>query len=129
MMRRSRFVRGMCLLLCALVCLSGLVGCTAALPEEPDISAPTDTPAENIPAALNEYDFTLPWYRNEGFNPYLTTNSLTLQLADLLFEKLVVIDPNGKLEYRAVRSVTMDGLTVTLRVDPACRYADGSAAL
>lgn len=128
MMRRSRFVRGMCLLLCALVCLSGLVGCTAALPKEPDISAPTDTPAENIPAALNEYDFTLPWYRNEGFNPYLTTNSLTLQLADLLFEKLVVIDPDGKLEYRAVRSVTTDGLTVTLRVDPACRYADGSAA-
>lgn len=105
-----------------------LTGCAAA----PDASSATEEPdssaeAPAAAASLSDYAFTLPWYRGEGYNPYLTDNSLTVQLADLLFEKLVVIDPEARLEYRVVRAVTVEALTVTLTVDASYRYADGTA--
>ncbi len=117
------------LLLMALLCAALLGGCAVPQTEPlPDESLAPETPAvEETAVPLAQYPFTLPWYRNEGYNPYLTNNSLTLQLADLLFEKLVVIDPAGALEYRVVRDVQVENTTVTLHIRSGYCYADGSA--
>lgn len=129
--RRRRLVSrpfGRAVALCAAVGLMlSLGGC--ASPPDPAPDAPPASAAEPAPppATLAEYPLVLPWYRGEGYNPYLTDNSLTVQLADLLFEKLLVIDPAAQLEYRAVRAVHIEGLTVTLTVDASYRYADGTA--
>ena len=125
-MMRRRICRLLCLF-AAILCTAGLAGCSASVQETPADSVPiSETPAQEQISVLNEYPLTLPWYRNEGFNPYLTANSLTLQLADLLFEKLVVIDPAGELKYRAVCAVSTQGTDVILTVDRSFRYADGS---
>ncbi len=129
-MKHTAVLRLSCLVLALLCAASGLAGCAApGLPEAPDESpsTPEAPPEETVAATLNEYPLTLPWYRNEGYNPYLTANSLTLQLADLLFEKLLVIDPDGALEHRVVRAVDTQDTTVTLTLAAGYRYADGSA--
>lgn len=125
---RHTLHRLLALLLSALLCIAALSGCT--LPPQTEQPMP-DTPAEEtpvgeeVPATLADYPFTLPWYRNEGYNPYLTNNTLTLQLADLLFEKLVTIAPDGALEYRIVRAAQVQGTTVTLHIRSDYRFADG----
>lgn len=113
--------------LAALLAVCLLAGCAAPVAPGDPSSAGDSAGQPAVPATLAEYPLVLPWYRGEGYNPYLTNNALTVQLADLLFEKLVVIDPAGDLEYRVVRAVRVEGLTVTLTVDASYCYADGTA--
>lgn len=119
------------LLLAALLFAAPLIGCSVLPPAEPlpaeSASVQQPQSEETVPAVLEEYPLTLPWYRNEGYNPYLTNNALTLQLADLLFEKLTALAPDGTLEYRVVHTVTAEDTTVTLHIDSGFRFADGSA--
>ncbi len=126
------FGRCLALLLAVLVCIVPLCGCAPLPPEDqsPAESAPVQQlPAEDeaVPATLAAYPLTLPWYRNEGYNPYLTNNALTLQLADLLFEKLTVLAPDGALEYRVVQAVRTEDTVVTLYIAGGYCFADGTA--
>ena len=64
---------------------------------------------------------------SEGsYNPYLNANTLTEQVAGLLFEKLVRISPRMELEMRLADSVTVSGATVTIRLRSGCTFADGA---
>ncbi len=125
---KNRFIGRLAALALALCLVSGmLTGCAPvgeqdSQPVQPEVIEPQQPAA----ATLAEYPFTLPWYRGEGYNPYLTDNSLTVQVADLLFEKLVVIDPMSQLEYRVVSAVHTEGLVVTLQVASGYQYADGT---
>ncbi len=126
----KRFLSRQLPALLALLCLAAtlLAGCAAPPADAPSTDeSPVTEQQQPVPATLAEYPFTLPWYRGEGYNPYLTDNSLTVQLADLLFEKLVVIDPDAQLEYRVVSAVQSVGTTVTLTVAPGYFYTDGTA--
>ena len=63
---------------------------------------------------------------SEGnYNPYLNTNTLTEQVAGLVFEKLVRISPRMELEMRLAESVVSTGTTVTIRLRSGCTFADG----
>lgn len=64
---------------------------------------------------------------SEGsYNPYLNANTLTEQVAGLLFEKLVRISPRMELEMRLADAVTVSGATVTIRLRSGCTFADGA---
>ena len=64
---------------------------------------------------------------SEGsYNPYLAANTLTEQVAGLLFEKLALLSPRMELELRLARSITAEGTAVTIRLREGCTFADGS---
>ncbi len=60
-----------------------------------------------------------------SYNPYLDANTLTEQMAGLLFEKLVVLSPSMELEPRLALSVESSGTAVTIRLRGGCSFADG----
>ena len=120
-----------CVLVTAALVLAAamLVGC-AAVPMtavQSDVPVQSGEKPQDAPApTLAQQEFILPWYRGEGFNPYVSDNSLTLQLADLLFEKMVVISPDAALEYHVVTGVTRQDGRLLLTVSPNYRFDDGS---
>ncbi len=116
-------LKGVSLLLSISMAL-GLSSCAARTEEQP--LPGEEEQIDRQPIELSQQEFILPWYRSEGYNPYMTNNSLTLQLSDLLFEKLVVIDPNGELEWRALTGYSIQGLSVTLKVNTSLCYTDGT---
>ena len=104
------------------------VGCSAepVTASQPIVPTQSGEEPQSEPAVtLAQQEFILPWYRGEGFNPYVSDNSLTVQLADLLFEKMVVIDPNAALEYHVVAGVTQQENRLLLTVSPSYRFDDG----
>ncbi|MDL2215551.1 ABC transporter substrate-binding protein [Ruminococcaceae bacterium OttesenSCG-928-N02] len=113
---RKKYNRLLCLLLAACIAFAG---CTTG--EGGDASDP-DAPNVLAPAG----DLSIPYSSSAGFNPYLTANSLTHQTAHLLFCRLITIDPSFNVEYNLAARVDINGVYVTIFIEP-WQYADGSA--
>ena len=117
MSSKQTLLRGMALALS----LALLAGC-----RRPAVITPASSAASSQPVAAQPAQ-TLAIAVNAGqYNPYLTSNTLTGQSADLLFEKLVVLSPSMELEPRLARSIETSGLTVTLTLREGCVFADGT---
>lgn len=112
----------------ALACLL-LAGCTRPAVLQPPASSQPAAPAGEAPeadsGAAQPARFAIAV--SEGnYNPYLNANTLTEQVAGLLFEKLVRITPRMALEMRLAESVVSSGTTVTIRLRSGCTFADGT---
>lgn len=107
----------------ALACLV-LAGCTRPAVLQP--SSEQESPASSQDGAGESLPARFAIAVSEGsYNPYLDTNTLTEQVAGLLFEKLAVISPRMQLEMRLADSITSSGLTVTIQLRQGCTFADG----
>ena len=106
----------------AALSLALLAGCA-----RPAVIAPASSETADSQAAAQPAPQVLAIAANAGqFNPYLTPNSLTVQCADLLFEKLVRLSPAMDLEFRLAQSIESSGLTVTILLQSGCTFADGT---
>ena len=118
----------------AAAALAGLLlaGCTRPAVLQPSSSSPSSQPAASGSSAPETGNGTSQPARfaiavSEGsYNPYLNANTLTEQVAGLLFEKLVRISPRMELEMRLADSVVSSGVTVTIRLRSGCTFADGT---
>ena len=118
----------------AAAALAGLLlaGCTRPAVLQPSSSSPSSQPAASGSSAPETGSGTSQPARfaiavSEGsYNPYLNANTLTEQVAGLLFEKLVRISPRMELEMRLADSVVSSGVTVTIRLRSGCTFADGT---
>ncbi|MDD3429491.1 MAG: ABC transporter substrate-binding protein [Oscillospiraceae bacterium] len=109
-------------ILSLLLTLTFLFSACGTTQEQNAASLPT-TDSANLSAET----VTLPYSKDDGFNPYLTTNILTMQNAGLLFCKILTINPSFNLEYEAAASVTVSGTTVTIAPSSSCRFSNGAA--
>lgn len=98
-----------------------LTGCGKNLGDEQPV--PTQSPSVGQPTHLEH--LTLAWQPSEGFNPYVTNSILVAQNAGLLFEKLVEIDPDMRLDLRLAQSIDSSGEQVVIRPKSGCTFADG----
>lgn len=105
-----------------------LAGCTRPAVLQPSSSQPAESGSsapEADSSASQPARFAIAV--SEGsYNPYLNANTLTEQVAGLLFEKLVRISPRMELEMRLAASVEPSGTTVTIRLRSGCTFADGT---
>ena len=103
-----------------------LVGCTA--PSNSDI---TSNPTSNVVTSeaggntQQAEEFTLAYSKKSGTNPYLTDVSVTHQLAQLIFTRMVDITDEYKIEYLAAESITVSGTSVIITPSNA-EFSDGT---
>ena len=110
----------------ALACLL-LAGCSRPAVLQPSSSQPEGDSSSAASAASESQPARFAIAVSEGnYNPYLNTNTLTEQVAGLVFEKLVRISPRMELEMRLAESVLSSGNTVTIRLRSGCTFADGT---
>lgn len=111
--------RLLALLLCG-CCL--LTACGQSDKTSTSSAEQTQAPAPSQTAA---HEVVLAYAKQEGFNPYLSTNTLVLQCAQLLYTNLVTIKDDFSLEYLAAADVQPSGESV--RITPgSTTFADGS---
>ena len=114
----------------AAAALAGLLlaGCTRpAVLQPPEASSLPSSSAQDGSGTGSALPARFAIAVSEGsYNPYLNANTLTEQVAGLLFEKLVRISPRMELEMRLADSVTVSGATVTIRLRSGCTFADGA---
>ena len=99
-----------------------LSGCTSTYKEP----ASSELTIPVISTDTTEFEFILPYVKEDGFNPYVTSNNLVLQNSSLLFTKIVCINPEMDLDYTGCTSITNNDLTVVINVDTSVKYSDGS---
>ena len=110
----------------ALACLL-LAGCSRPAVLQPSSSQPEGDSSSAASAVSESQPARFAIAVSEGnYNPYLNTNTLTEQVAGLVFEKLVRISPRMELEMRLAESVLSGGNTVTIRLRSGCTFADGT---
>ena len=110
----------------ALACLL-LAGCSRPAVLQPSSSQPEGDSSSAASAVSESQPARFAIAVSEGnYNPYLNTNTLTEQVAGLVFEKLVRISPRMELEMRLAESVQSSGNTVTIILRSGCTFADGT---
>ena len=111
----------------ALACLL-LAGCSRPAVLQPASSEEASSSAASSSAgAAQSQPARFAIAVSEGtYNPYLAANTLTEQVASLVFEKLVRISPRMELEMRLAESVQSAGNTVTIILRSGCTFADGT---
>lgn len=102
-----------------LLCCALLVSCGAAAEK---VSEETLQPAVQHTETAK---MSLAYSKEQGFNPYLSASNLTLQCADLLFDRLVEIKDDFTIDYHAASQVISSGTAVEITVGNI-RFADGS---
>ncbi|MEG0179182.1 MAG: ABC transporter substrate-binding protein [Oscillospiraceae bacterium] len=88
-------------------------------------NAPSSEPSADD-TIKSDTPLILAYSEQGGLNPYLTQNNITLQLCDLLYEKMIQIAPDMTLQMRAVSDVRINGLNVTIYPDTSYTYKDGT---
>ena len=109
-------------LLALLLCGCCLLTACGAPAGQASASSAAQAPA---PTQNTDHELVLAYAKQEGFNPYLSTNTLVLQCAQLLYANLVTIKDDFSLEYLAAASV-QPGVD-SVRITPgSVVFADGS---
>ena len=107
--------------LCTLLCAALLAGCTPQ-------SASSSSAGVGVPAAQSSASdngqFVLPYSSAEGFNPYTSKSTITLQNSRLLFSNFVDITNDYELVYNVASAVVSAGNEVTITVGGS--FADGT---
>ena len=110
----------------ALACLL-LAGCSRPAVLQPSSSEQASSAASSGDSQAQNQPARFAIAVSEGnYNPYLTANTLTEQVASLVFEKLVRISPRMELEMRLAESVQSAGNMVTITLRSGCTFADGT---
>ncbi|MEG2769802.1 MAG: ABC transporter substrate-binding protein [Oscillospiraceae bacterium] len=90
--------------------------------EDNSVALPTLAPVSE----KKDFVFTLPYTDQDGFNPYITGNNLSLQNSNLVFTKIVEITPEFEIVKKSVKNIINSDINVVLDVDTEVCYADGS---
>ena len=108
--------------LCILLCAALLAGCAPQ-------SVSSSTAGGGVPAAQSAASdngqFVLPYSSAEGFNPYMSKSTITLQNSRLLFSNFVDITNDYELVYNVASAVVSTGTEVSITVGGS--FADGTA--
>ena len=70
---------------------------------------------------------TLPLAHNDGLNPYTAKSTVNQALMPLLFDGLFRLDEHLEPQPLVAESGTVSGKTVTVSLNPAAQFSDGSA--
>lgn len=110
-----------------MLCIGLFSGCAGTSASSTVSSAPVSSsqPSETSPDQQNQ-TLKIGYSKSNGFNPYLSNDSLVLQASDLVSEKLVEITPEMGVEYRLATSITSSGLSVVITLRQDAVFADGT---
>ena len=89
-----------------------LVGCTA--PANSDITSNITSDIVASEPETKAEEFTLAYSKKNGTNPYLTDATVTHQLAQLIFTRMIDINDEYNIEYLAAESITNSGTSVII---------------
>ncbi len=68
----------------------------------------------------------LPYSASAGFNPYLSDNALTCQSAQLLYCRLITVDPSFNIVYNLAARIETGGTAATIDIETDWHFADGT---
>lgn len=109
-------------LLALLLCGCCLLSACGPSSNQAPASSVAQAPA---PTQTTDHELVLAYSKQEGFNPYLSTNTLVLQCAQLLYTNMVTIKDDFSIEYLAAASVQPGADAV--RITPgSATFADGT---
>lgn len=114
------------LLLLTAVCVLLCGGCGHGTEPSESLPTPPSPPVSHTPVGVQT--FTLPYSHDDTLNPYAAVTEVNLNLATLLYDRLVLSDPTASPQLSLAESVTSADAThlvVTLRQGAV--FSDGSA--
>ncbi len=130
-------MRRLSLLLCLTLTLGMFTGCSTQDPYVPtgdalaDYTQPTQQTQMTAPGVLPDEKavFTIGYYPEDGFNPYLCSGFNNRMVFSLLYQSLFVLNEKYQAEPILCKSftVTEDLMAYTFKIEESATFSDGSA--
>lgn len=71
-------------------------------------------------------DMVLPYSADETINPYTCKSTLTQNICYLLYDSMIVLNPDFDVEYVIAKSITIDHTIVKVQIRSGIVFSDGS---
>ena len=113
-------------LLCLVLCFSAFTSCRSNPSTNVSSSITSSETSSTASEGEQERIFSLAYFANDSFNPYLASQSVNFYLGSLLYDPLVTIKNDFSVEPIIADNISFEGNICTVTLKKGLKFSDGT---
>ncbi|MBQ8868624.1 MAG: hypothetical protein IJ027_02750 [Oscillospiraceae bacterium] len=113
-------------LLCLVLCFSAFTSCRSNPSMSVSSSITSSETSSVVSQGEQERIFSLAYFANDSFNPYLASQSVNFYLGSLLYDTLVTVKSDFSVEPVIADNISFEGNICTVTLKKGLKFSDGT---